>query len=92
MLYKLIRKIMDRSIAEKVGIDVAFDMITNEEGKTPEICDAYKFYHKYRYEITALRGLGRLPDVRKMCEWQEAGEYDKLKDYAQELSDKGVVR
>lgn len=91
-MYELVKKIIDRGTKDNVEIRVAFEKIATEEGRSLELVNAYEFYHKYYFPISALYNLKRTDDIKKMCEFGEAGKEEDLVAFLQKLKDEEVIQ
>lgn len=92
-MYELVMDILKKSGAENVDIGVAYDMLA-VDGNREELKKAHEILlvQSYYKAITGLRNVGRLAEVRVICDMYEAGEdKSKIKEYVQTLIDNGIL-
>lgn len=89
--YEKIVAIMEKAVAEKCDIGVAYDMLKVED-KSDELVKAMDVYKANYDEFSQLRNLSRMTDVKTVCDFYDMGKEDSAKAYLEALKEEGVLK
>ena len=85
-MYGLVKKILDKSKAEKVDVYVAGDMVAVEVGRTPELKKANEIVDKYYNTITKCRRADDEASIEKLCNLIEADDKVAIRNLVDEIA------
>ena len=88
--YEKIVAIMEKAVAEKCDIGVAYDMLKVED-KSEALVVAMDVYRANYEEFSQLRNLGRMADVKAVCDFYDMGKEDAVKAYLEALKEEGIL-
>ena len=90
-MYKLVKKILDEAKESNVDISVAYDYVAKDIGYTAKLKEAQKFLREKYEVITALRRKGHETDIKVICDMKEAGNAEGVRNYIDDLKNRGIV-
>ena len=87
-MYKLVKKILDKSREEKVDVYVAADMVAVEVGRTEEFKKACEIVDKHYDTITKCRREGDEASIEKLCALIEEGDKAGIEALKTEIAER----
>ena len=87
-MYKLVKKILDKSREEKVDVYVAADMVAVEVGRTEEFKKAREVVDKYYNTITKCRREDDEASIEKLCTLIEAEDKAGIEALKAEIAER----
>ena len=87
-MYKLVKKILDKSREEKVDVYVAADMVAVEVGRTEEFKKARETVDKHYNTITKCRRENDEASIEKLCTLIEEGKKAEIEALKTEIAER----
>lgn len=89
-MYELVKKIINKSLEEKIDIGVAYDKLRTDDKET-DYKPAYEFLRKEYTALTALNNNGKDAEIKVICDMAEKGNNEGVNNYIKALKDEGVI-
>lgn len=88
--YELIMQILEKSKAENVPVDIAYDMLA-VDGDKEALKSAWEILNKYYTTITALRNTKNFEEINMIVNLAEQNKHDNIKEYIVELRKNSII-
>lgn len=83
-------QILEKSKAENVPVDIAYDMLA-VDGDKEALKSAWEILNKYYTTITALRNTKNFEEINMIVNLAEQNKHDNIKEYIVELRKNSII-